>query len=302
MKSSVLKAQNSLLLKTDIEFGCHVVTQSLINAGTNILTTMAFACVDCLYNFGKGCFNCGNIPKQQIKCSYCNIWFCSELCKSRKSHRRRCDSRFLSSDCHLTRLVCEIIFVAVKKLGTIESVIEFYIKVISSQETNDFLQYAQIIQLKKRDKVSHSEIARRVAKIISGLYDVESIDLQRKLFHLAMCHVNCLELNEFSEDKRCTEGGGLKKYYIYDIISRFNHSCVPNIETYLNRKDEMMCVAARQILPGEQLFISYLGHNEFKSHMERKNYLKEGWNFDCKCEICVEVNIAETLGYIENII
>lgn len=272
-------------MKRDFEFGCHVVTRNKINAGQHILKTKAFAWIECLFNIGNGCFHCGSMPKHQINCSSCNAWFCSELCKSRKGHKGRCDTRFLTSDCHITRLVTEMITVAIKKLGNVDQVVNFYTEVNLSKEEDNFTQYAEIIRLKKLDKISHSEIARRVTKIIMASFDV-NIVLQRKLFCIAMNHANCLEVNEFSEEEICTKGGGLRRYYIYDIISRFNHECLPNVETFLTKDDEMVCVAARQILPGEQLFISYLGSIEFKSDQDRKSYIKELWNFDCKCRLC----------------
>lgn len=180
-----------------------------------------------------------------------------------------------------------MITVAIQKLGNVDNVINFYTEVIASKENiKQFPQYAEIIRLKKQDQIGHTKIARRVAHLILENFHANTIAVQRSLFSIALNHANSLELNEFSEDQVVGKGGSTKRYYIYDLISRFNHSCQPNIETYLNSDDELVCVAAHQILEGEQLFISYLGNAEFESKQDRKSYVKEIWNFDCDCRLC----------------
>lgn len=241
--------------------------------------------IDCLFNIGNGCFICGSLPKYKVNCVCCKAWFCSVLCESRKTHKNRCDTRFLKSDGHITRLVTEMIAIAIKKLGSIDRVVDFYTDVILSKEENIFPQYAEIIRLKKRDEITHSEIGNRVRQIFMTSFDMTDA-VQRKLFHVAMNHANSLELNEFSEEEHCAKGGKLRRYFIYDLMSRFNHECSPNVETLLTKSNEMVCIAARQISPGEQLFISYIGSSVFKSDQDRKLYIKEVWNFDCKCRLC----------------
>lgn len=67
--------------------------------------------------------------------------------------------------------------------------------------------------------------------------------------------------------------------------SRFNHSCVPNVD-YSKKKTDKHAVfkTTRIIEKGEELFISY-ADNELPDK-ERQERLQEGWEFICNCERC----------------
>lgn len=69
------------------------------------------------------------------------------------------------------------------------------------------------------------------------------------------------------------------RYYVFDAFSRFNHSCDPNLDQYLDDDDVTYCIANRQITKGDQLYINYLGDMKFENNDERKTYLEENWNF-----------------------
>lgn len=201
-RSFISRAENlDLILETNAEFGCHMVTKNEIDANEHIFTTKAFAQIQYLYNTGNGCFCCGNIPNHRINCSRCPTWFCSKICENSFTHKGRCDVRFVKNDCNITRLVTETITVAIKRLGSIDRVVEFFLEVTSSNRKNDDPQYAQIIKLKKRDTISHTKISHRIVDIIVDLYDIQSADLKKHLFSLAMNHANSVEINQFSVKK-----------------------------------------------------------------------------------------------------
>lgn len=71
---------------------------------------------------------------------------------------------------------------------------------------------------------------------------------------------------------------------VFLILSRVNHSCVPNANRAWNDDLKVTTLyAARDIKKGEQIFISYIHSG---SRAERQEYLEKCFNFTCKCKAC----------------
>lgn len=73
---------------------------------------------------------------------------------------------------------------------------------------------------------------------------------------------------------------------IHDILSRFNHSCIPNVHHCSDNSNRTFCVVIRPVKEGDQMFINYCGPMKFTNDSDRRQYLKENWEFDCSCEKC----------------
>lgn len=146
------------------------------------------------------------------------------------------------------------------------------------------------MKLKGIDEDINSQIARRVVMYSIMLHPqleaFNSPNVKRLLFNLAYRHVNSIAMNAFSEEVKSSIGGICTRFYIFDILCRINHSCSPNVEHYRDDDDRTYCKVIKPIKAGEQLFINYLIHMEFQSIKERKQYIKQTWDFDCKCEKC----------------
>ncbi|KAJ4395107.1 SET domain-containing protein 5 [Neurospora sp. IMI 360204] len=76
-------------------------------------------------------------------------------------------------------------------------------------------------------------------------------------------------------------------------ISRLNHDCRPNadyrfdwnsIDQKNNKGLVQVVTAVRDILPGEEITISYI--NPLKSRQARQKHLRTVWGFECSCELC----------------
>ncbi|KAG6884617.1 hypothetical protein C0993_009529 [Termitomyces sp. T159_Od127] len=85
--------------------------------------------------------------------------------------------------------------------------------------------------------------------------------------------------------------GRLPGPYEYDyaalfiLISRINHSCIPNAEYYWDLKTfKSYIVASRPIAADEQVFIAYTPI--FESRAERQKVLREKYAFTCTCASC----------------
>ena len=86
---------------------------------------------------------------------------------------------------------------------------------------------------------------------------------------------------------------GYEGAIVYDIVSRLNHSCAPNLASTGARgihgfADATAEVAAlRDVAEGEELFISYLTEDDLeKPTSARRALLQSKYNFMCGCERC----------------
>ena len=69
-------------------------------------------------------------------------------------------------------------------------------------------------------------------------------------------------------------------------MSRFNHSCRPNAQYFWNEDTNTRDMRTlRKIKQGEEITVSYIGSLLF-SREKRYAYLKDTYNFDCRCEAC----------------
>lgn len=72
---------------------------------------------------------------------------------------------------------------------------------------------------------------------------------------------------------------------VFTIGSRFNSSCIPNVNLFWNFDSEQMeWRVVRGVDAGEELCIAYC--DILKTRQERRAALKERWAFDCHCVGC----------------
>lgn len=280
-------------------FGKHVVAESSIDVGQTVLATPPFASIEYLTSIGSGCFHCGKqrTPRTGnfIECSHCiSVQFCSKRCSLTKLHKSKCNTVFNRNDCSIVRLSTELILVALNSVANIEIMLEFCRGILFSGKKSDdclppFLNYGEILQLKGEAKKKHFLIAKQVRNYVMLSLKSKlrrSAENQRIIYHMAARHAVCLEQNTFSEEFVVSKGGICTHYSIYDAISRMNHSCAPNIHHYIDDKNILNCVAVRPMKRGDQIFMNYLNGFNLESTISRQSYIKEIWNFDCKCDKC----------------
>jgi hypothetical protein len=72
---------------------------------------------------------------------------------------------------------------------------------------------------------------------------------------------------------------------LFPSVARINHACRPNAHARFVPKTLLMEIKAlRDIEVGEEISISY-GRVDLK-HQERQDLYKQGWNFECTCDMC----------------
>lgn len=288
---------NILSMKEDEEFGKHIVADCAIDLGKVVLATLPFASIEYLTSTGAGCFICGkSLNCNFIECPHCvNVHFCSKRCSMSEIHKSKCNHIFKKSDCHIVRLAFAMISVALDSVSNIETMLDFCRGILFFENKTKkccrppFSQYKEIIRLKGKSEEEHFSIAKRVCKYVMMSPKFRShrpADFERIIYHLAVRHAACIQLNSFSEKFDVSEGGICTRLYIYDIFSRINHSCAANLHHYIDDNGIMSCIVIRPIKKGDQLFINYLTGSEQNTTAKRKSHIKQDWNFDCRCEKC----------------
>jgi hypothetical protein len=88
------------------------------------------------------------------------------------------------------------------------------------------------------------------------------------------------------------DGGEDEAYMcLFPSVARINHACKPNAHARFLPKTLLMEIKAlRDIKVGEEIGISY-GRVDLK-FQERQRLYKEGWNFECTCDICTASQYA----------
>lgn len=287
---------NVLSFKENRKYGKYIVANTDIDVGKVVAMASPFVSVEYLSSMDQRCFECGKAKDINfIECGHCiDLWFCSKQCSQSEIHRLKCNTNFSRNDCHIVRLATELIKVALHKAPDMNTFADFCSEILFFGKSAEhfsppFSCYGEILQLKGFASESNMDKARRIARYIMQIPEFNGMDLQhlrRLIFHLAHRHTSTIEMNAFSEQKTVSEGGICTRYFIYDALSRLNHSCDPNIQHFTDDNDVTNCIVIRQIKSGEQCFINYLGGMEFETTEMRQNYIKKHWNFECKCEKC----------------
>ena len=93
--------------------------------------------------------------------------------------------------------------------------------------------------------------------------------------------IGAAQLNAFEMH---TARGFVVSCILAGSASYFNHSCEPNVFVQGAEDHRATFVATRELLPGEELCISYLKENI--SSAERREILQYKYGFECKCPRC----------------
>ena len=83
-------------------------------------------------------------------------------------------------------------------------------------------------------------------------------------------------------------GGNARESGVFEIASRFNHSCLPNAHhVWKHGRGVMEVTATRDIPEGAEIAMSYLSLSEFfRPHKARQGILEERYGFRCDCGAC----------------
>ena len=72
---------------------------------------------------------------------------------------------------------------------------------------------------------------------------------------------------------------------LFPEIARFNHACRPTADyDFDTSRLSLQVTASRDILPGEELTITYI--DPVQRHQARQEVLRKSWGFNCTCSAC----------------
>ncbi|KIV96850.1 hypothetical protein PV10_00666 [Exophiala mesophila] len=138
---------------------------------------------------------------------------------------------------------------------------------LSKEEEND----SDAIE-REFSRLSHAD-----QKIYLKLFDAQKSRMTRVT---SIYYSNCYNLDSFRPDGK---GGSA----VGAIASRFNHSCVPNLQLSFNfDKNLMMFYAIRDIPRGKEVCTNY-EKNVFDAAVTRQRKLQMYYGFMCQCEACL---------------
>lgn len=286
---------NVLMVYENESFGKHVVSKCDIDVRKVVIVSNAFASIECLSSVDSRCFECGKTHNEKfLKCPSCiNVFFCSKRCSLSEVHSSKCSQMFIYSDCYIIRLTTEIIRIAFDQAKDTEAMIDFARGVMFSNTKYQkcklpYSTYGEILNLKGKYENDHSKMAHRVVDCllsVPGIRFPANKDLKRVLYFLASRHIATIKINSFSEEFP-TNNGICIRYSIHDVLSRVNHSCVPNVFHFYDSENIIRGVAVRPIEKGDQIYINYLGEMKFDEVICRQTYIKKHWFFECNCDLC----------------
>lgn len=80
--------------------------------------------------------------------------------------------------------------------------------------------------------------------------------------------------------------GGMERGGLFPVSSRFNHSCDPSAcYSWNSSLSKMVVYAVKDIRPGEQITITYLGDIRLVRNFRQRMLLEE-FRFNCLCDAC----------------
>lgn len=244
---------NVLAIRTNGEFGRHIVAKCDIDAGKIIMVTDIFAAgtvqatgMSSESSFWLGflyshmhiyvcisltelcCRNCNKIDQNLIPCLKCsNTMFCSGKCSQRQGvHRLECKSFFhVISDTSL-KLAIETVLIAIEMFPTIEDLMKFVNEIIQqdylSKRANDRQsQYGFFLKLHQSYSEKRIYQAYQTYTILLAIPAVKHLFNTEKrrtfLLHLSLHHLTVLPQNVFHEIRFHRDW--ISSRYVYDVMS-----------------------------------------------------------------------------------
>jgi hypothetical protein len=139
-----------------------------------------------------------------------------------------------------------------------------------------------ILEEKPLFKVNYFQTQIETGKKISKL----SSETKKIFNELIDCHSpktptphGIVQTNALPLGHSATQGG------IFPLISRINHSCLPNVHHNWNPYKEMETIyAIKDIEPEEEILTSYI--DLYNDKETRQKLLKSSFNFNCNCVLC----------------
>lgn len=265
------------LVKYRSEVGRYMVAARDIAAGEVIFTEEPLAvgpnhtalpcCLDCMKLASPGGYAC---PK-------CNLPVCEEMCAFGEEHTKECSifaglaDKIKIEDYGIPHNVYWSITI-LRVLHLRDSDPERFAMVQRMMDHNE--EHA-----KKAESWSvYEENVVRFLREKCKLADKYSAE---EIFHvLGVLDVNSIKVNTQSGGSTVTGHG------LYALTSLLSHSCISNSKTVLKPDYSAECKATVFIPQGEEITKQYV--SPLETTQMRREKLRQGWYFECKCWRCID--------------
>ncbi|KAH0570568.1 SET domain-containing protein [Spironucleus salmonicida] len=244
--------------------------------------------------------HCANCFKKNVSssCPTCDLFYCSEgcqqahylahwaLCQGRNSKQiPRIATMHSKTEIMSNYSICEVISQILAKIvifqlkgNDLEAAIQLalgpYKKILNTQNlTCNF-------DVKKAFKTAKLFFLQSV-KLLDFAEDLTGLVNEMLTFEFFKFLVSIIALNNSS----VIIGDELVGIAVYNVASKLNHSCDPNVFFSWGENRVVEIVAERDICQNEELVVSYI--QECKTVQERQRELLEGWGFVCQCKKCI---------------
>lgn len=298
---------NVLKVEQNVKFGRHIVAKCDIPVGKTVLVEPYYMLT--IEGGGSHCSTCQAIECNLIPCENCTIaMFCSAACseQGRVFHDMECgyifgnDAKFC-----VVRHTLRTIFVGLEACGSVDE-LKAFVESVRLQEPHVPTslvdakdKYRAFLQLNVPTclesyipcYVSLSSSALRRMKAVPKMAQfVNSLENERFFMHLITMHLIRLSNNQ---NKDSTYKGKAKSMCAIGLLyPLFNHQCYPSVFVF-NKGNKNVCITARPIKKGEQVFVSYLYFDETNS----QQMLNDKYGFACDCTKCVPVTLPKQTFY-----
>jgi hypothetical protein len=158
----------------------------------------------------------------------------------------------------------------------------------------DFIYYAnayKVLDRAQKDSVLQLSVQNKI--MVKGLQGELTDEHIRDIFVRGGCQIPSEETADVVKAARIFHTNTLEGergcQCLYRNISRINHSCSPNcvrVQKLVGGKQHMDVFAVRDIEPGEEFTISYVGDMYVcQPRIDRQARLSR-WSFACSCSVC----------------
>lgn len=301
--ATILGMANVLKIEQNVEFGRHIVAKCDIPVGKTVLVEPYYVLT--IEGGTSHCSTCQAIECNLIPCENCTIaMFCSAACleHGRVFHDMECGYVFgKEAKFCVVRHTLRTIFLGLDACQSVDGLMEFVENVrlqqpnIRTSLVDPKDKYRAFLQLNVPScvesyipcYVSLSNCALRRMKAVPKMAQlVNSLDKERFFMHLITTHLIRLSNNQ---NKDSTYKGKSKSMCAIGLVyPLFNHQCNPSVFVF-NKGNKNVCITARPIKKGEQVFVSYLYFDETNS----RQILNDKYGFSCECTKCIRATLPK---------
>ncbi|XP_031626072.1 SET and MYND domain-containing protein DDB_G0273589-like [Contarinia nasturtii] len=301
---------NVLDVQSNEEYGKYIVTKRDIEIGEIVMVEEGYV-FDISSSEETSCITCLQSQKNLIPCDNCtDVMFCDHQCmETNENHKIGCGASY--NRLHVCRMVIDSILKAVNAFANandlnkfVECALatrEFDSPTCNSREQKEYRSFLKLLAITETlDSVMAMNMVATQYHILSRLSAVKKLfdseEKQRFLMHLILQHYSIIKRNSLgihSESNIENQSNVIEIMPIH--FSLFNHSCSPNIK-YVKIGNKLVAFTVLPVKKGDQLFIQYIKELDNLETKERRDILRETFQFECKCSKCLPcVKVQDSL-------